>query len=83
MENFTPLMTIKKKPKHTVAITDSVMKKPQCLVMAKSKRKAEIIKKNKQNITVPVIKYHSAPVQPDRLWPISTKKILRGKNNPH
>lgn len=57
------------------------MKKAQCSEMAKSKNKAEIIIKNKQNITVPLL--HYAPEQPDRLWPISMKKILRGKNNPH
>lgn len=78
MENSIPLMIIQKN--HSVAITDSVMKKAQkCSEMAKSN--AEIIIRNKQNIPVPLL--HSAPEQPDRVWPISMKRILRGKNNPH
>lgn len=79
MENSTLLMIIQKS--HSVAITDSVMKKAQCSEMTKSKNMAEIFAKNKQNIPVPLLP--SAPEQPDRVWQISMKKILRGKNNPH
>lgn len=82
MENFTPLMTIKK-TKTYCGHNWQCYEKTSVFSNGQKQKEGRIIKKNKQNITVPVIKYHSAPVQPDRLWPISTKKILRGKNNPH